>query len=571
MFIMLPAASLPKLSRFAPSGAARHRIALATTASLHLAALGIMLWSEADLWARTAFLLTWGFLNFFWLIILRRPLPSAALSLAMIVVLILLSRFKHETLFLTASFVDLMILDEDTVRFLLMIVPGLQASVVLAGALFVLVFAFGWWIDRYRVRTPISAAGGVSCIAALVWLSYAVPVDIDDKWVDNNYVSKFARSASVAITEYFTRGILESDAAVTERLRIGAGEACRPPKRAPHIVMILDESSFDMRLVPGVKVPEGYGRHFRSLDGKQRAFLAEGAGGPTWFTEFNVLTGLSSRSFGRFADFVTRFAAGNIERGLPHALARCGYRTFSLYPWLGNFLGARAFQASAGIGTFLDAKVLGSLNNEPDSFYFDAARRLIAEERHKGPMFVFVYTMANHFPWWYRYKPELAPDWRDLGNAPEIDEYLRRQSMSERDYREFRSRLEREFKGEPFLIVRFGDHQPIFAKHVIDPSLDGAGIAQRIAADDRRFFKTYYAIDAINFRPASLASAADPLDAPHLPLVVLEAAGLPLEATFAEQKKIFQRCNGLFHRCNNGAEARRFNRLLIDAGLIKNL
>ena len=50
-----------------------------------------------------------------------------------------------------------------------------------------------------------------------------------------------------------------------------------------------------------------------------------------------------------------------------------------------------------------------------------------------------------------------------------------------------------------------------------------------------------------------------------------EAAGLPLDPSFAEQKNILQRCNGLFFACNGGAEARRFNRLLIDAGLIKRL
>ena len=58
---------------------------------------------------------------------------------------------------------------------------------------------------------------------------------------------------------------------------------------------------------------------------------------------------------------------------------------------------------------------------------------------------------------------------------------------------------------------------------------------------------------------------------PYLPLVILEAAGVPLDASFAEQKRIFQRCNGLFYLCANGAEARRFNRLLIDAGMIKRL
>ena len=38
-----------------------------------------------------------------------------------------------------------------------------------------------------------------------------------------------------------------------------------------------------------------------------------------------------------------------------------------------------------------------------------------------------------------------------------------------------------------------------------------------------------------------------------------------------EQKKIFERCKGLFYGCDAGAQARRFNRLLIDAGLIKGL
>jgi hypothetical protein len=53
--------------------------------------------------------------------------------------------------------------------------------------------------------------------------------------------------------------------------------------------------------------------------------------------------------------------------------------------------------------------------------------------------------------------------------------------------------------------------------------------------------------------------------------VLQEAAGLPLDPTFVEQKKILQRCKGLFYSCAAGAEARRFNRLLIDAGLIKGL
>ena len=113
---------------------------------------------------------------------------------------------------------------------------------------------------------------------------------------------------------------MESDAAATERLKVPLLDSCHPKGVRPNIIMIHDESSFDIREAEGVKVPQGYGSHFKSFDGKERTFLAESNGGPSWFTEYNVLAGLSSRSFGRFAYFVTRIASGRVERGLPLAL-----------------------------------------------------------------------------------------------------------------------------------------------------------------------------------------------------------------------------------------------------------
>ena len=141
--------------------------------------------------------------------------------------------------------------------------------------------------------------------------------------------------------------------------------------------------------------------------------------------------------------------------------------------------------------------------------------------------------------------------------------------MSVHDYAQFKQRLAREFPDEQFFLVRFGDHQPLFAKQFMDPDLDQAAVARHILQRDPRYFTTYYAIDGVNFRPVDLSSALETLDAPFLPLVVLEGAGVPLDPTFAEQKKILKRCSGLFYLCSGGAEARRFNRLLINAGMIQ--
>jgi hypothetical protein len=564
----MPPAVLDLKNRLA-SADRRHAGRCALLVAIHLAAFGIFLWSEDEPSAQAAFVLTWAALNFFWLVLLRRPLTSAALSLVLIVILIALSQFKHGTLMMTATFVDVMLIDAATFSFFLKVNPGLVEKLGLAVALALPVMVLLWRAEPFRARRSTALLGLLLSLAALAGLSLTVPTDREDEFYPHQYVSKFARSAAVAAVDLTNGGVLEADPATTDRLNLGTVAACPVGRKLPHIVMVFDESSFDVTMMPNVKVAANYRERFRSSDGQTRAFVVEGAGGPSWYTEYNVLTGLSVRSYGRFAESVTRLAAGRVKRGLPYALRQCGYSTYSLYSWFGAFAGARGFQTSTGIEHFLDAKQLHVGPADTDIFFYDQAARVIAQDHDRGPVFVFVYLAANHFPWDYHYRPDLLPNWVNPGNPFEIDEYLRRQEMSARDYAQFKERLGREFPDQQFLLVRFGDHQPLFAKRFINPTLDQAEVAARILRRDPRYFTTYYAAEGVNFRPVDLSSALDTLDAPYLPLVVLEGAGVPLDASFVEQKKILKRCRGLFYLCAGGAEARRFNRLLIDAGLIQ--
>jgi hypothetical protein len=551
--------------------AGRDGLRLAFIATLHLCALVTMAFTEDDIVARLAFLLTWGILNFFWLCLTRRPLVSAALSLAFVAVLILVSRLKYDIIWMTANFLDVMIIDKDTISFLLSIMPGLARNIVLSLALALPVMVVLWRFDAFRVRAPTALIGLSACVVALTALSIADPQEDWETFLGGGYVSKFARSAVTELSELMRHGYLESDTTVTDRLRLLPDATCAPAAKPPHILLVHDESSFDIRSAPGIKVPPGYGSHFLSFDGKVRHFVVEGAGGPSWYTEYNVLAGLSARSFGKFAYYVTRIAAGRVERGLPTALRRCGYHTLSIYPALGAFMSARSFQASTGVQKFFDQNALGTNRVEPDQFYYDAARRMIERERGGGPLFIFVYLAQNHYPWSYRWRPDLLPEWKDLGNTPPVDEYLRRQALSARDYDAFLDHLKQDFPDDSFLLVRYGDHQPDFASFILEPSLDEAAIAQRLSSFDPRYFTTYYAIDPINYKPLNMSSAIDTIEGPYLPLIIQQLAGLPLDASFAEQRKIFERCKGTFYACADGAEARRFNRLLIDAGLIKGL
>src|SRR6266480_2468971 len=544
---------------------------LLAVAAPHLAALVVMFQTETDFGARTGFLLSWGILNFFWIALLRRPALSGALSLTLVAVLILLSRLKHDIVQMTANFVDLMVIDRDTAAFLFSIFPNLRWSVIGAALLIIPLMYALWSLDPFRIRRLPALAGKLACLAALVGYSLTWPDEAWRGYYDDGYLSKFARSGVTAVSDFINYGFMEADAVAVERLKVPLVDSCHATGRRPHIIMIHDESSFDIRQAPAIKVPPDYGSHFKSFDGKERKFLAESNGGPSWFTEYNVLAGLSSRSFGRFSYFVTRIASGRVERGLPLALRRCSYDTISLYPAFGAFMSARSFQTTTGIQHFYDAHDLGARDVEPDGFFYDKALKLIAEQPANTPLFTFVYLAANHFPWETKFRPDLLPAWSKPGNAPIVDEYLRRQTMSADDYAGFIASLKKKFPAQPFLIVRYGDHQPEFSSNLLDPGLDEAGLARKFDSYDPRYFTTYYAIDSVNFQPVKSPAVMDTVDAPYLPLVVQEAAGIPLDPSFEEQKNIMLRCKGVFYACKDGAEARRFNRLLIEAGFIKNL
>jgi hypothetical protein len=559
-----------------PSGATRlvaryGIIPVVTFGLLQLAALALMAWYEASLYSMLVFVLTWGVLNFFWLVLLRRATIAAALSLVMVITLITFSEFKFGVLWIQVSFVDLMVIETDTAKYLLQIYPWLGWSVAAGAAVLLPLLLATWWFDPLRMRLRHALVGFVGCFASLIAVASAVDLNDIEAYHGDSHVSYFARSGVKSVSELMTHGMLESEATLPERLKPAADTACNPSPKPPHIILVHDESSFDIRSAPGIKVPPKYGEHFKSFDGKERFFLVEGVGGPSWYAEYSVMTGLSARSFGRFSYFVLGIASGRVHRSLPNALRNCGYRTHTLFPALGAFMNSRSFQTNVGVQKFRDQSDLGANELEPDKFFYDKALGMLESERGQGPSFFYIYLVANHFPWYVRWRPDLMPQWQDLQNPPLVDEYLRRQAMSEMDYNEFVAALKERFPGESFLLVRYGDHQPDFSTRLLEPGLDRAAVAQRVMTFDPKYYTTYYAIDAINFQPADVSSAVDTLDGPYLPLVILEAAGLPLDPSFVEQKKILRRCNGIFYACNGGAEARRFNRLLIDAGLIKQL
>ena len=359
-------------------------VQLAVILIIHFAALVVMAATEVAVLPKVLFLLSWGILNFFWLMVSRRPGVSAALSLAMIVVLILVSRLKHDILMLTANFIDVMIIDTDTVSFLLGLYPGLRRNLLIAACVALPLMVWCWRMDPYRIRIRMAAAGAGACLAGLTALCFANPIAEHEAFFGDSYVSKFMRSGVGAVSELLTHGLLESDPVVTGALHAPAAAGCRAPAKRPHIIMVLDESSFDISTVAGVNVPPGYRDHFKSVRRQAAVIRGRGHRRPDLVHRIQC----ADRPVGALVRSLRLFR--HPHRGRP-GRARPAERAAALRLQDLHALSGRGrvperaqLPATTGIQRFLDAHDMAATGAEPDRFYYDKASRLIAHE-HASP------------------------------------------------------------------------------------------------------------------------------------------------------------------------------------------
>jgi hypothetical protein len=241
-----------------------------------------------------------------------------------------------------------------------------------------------------------------------------------------------------------------------------------------------------------------------------------------------------------------------------------------------SFLALGNFYQTIGLAEIQDSVSLKqSLPTERDRFYFDNALATMQQHfrQSEKPLFIYIETMTAHSPYNNPLFPQERLNVGDPGNAAEINEYLRRVSMDKEDGDYFLSELKRRFPEEPFLVIRFGDHQPRITRDLLRATLINsmgvitlkAGIG---ATDDvSKGFTTYYSLNAVNFEPPPLPSY-EILDVPFLQTIILDAAGLPLSEAQQERKRLMMVCEGLYFECKDSSEILTFHRRLINSGIV---
>ena len=426
-----------------------------------------------------------------------------------------------------------------------------------------------WQFDGTRIPRRISGGLFVLCVCLAIWSSYTKGERRNTLFYwDNLYVSSFYSSWSETLQTLWKGQLL--DALKSQPLPpFKIPPACDPAEKPPHIILIHQESVVPPSYFPEITYDRSLDPFFKSFDGKLHKLRVETYGGASWMTEFSVLSGVSTYSFGGMRTFVQSLMQGKIHDSVPQALARCGYHNSVFYPVPKGFVSNGRFYATIGMPEIFDYKAQGAKRfNERDRFYYTNA--LTNFEHHiaqsKGPLFTFIITSATHLPYTNKYDPDVDVPGGGPGTDPEMNEYLRRLGMAHRDYNEFRSALAKRFPKERFLIVQYGDHQPIATRTLLgfDKNLSAEDVK---LTPDSRGLLTYYSVDGINYDPPPLPGA-DVLEVPYLGSVMLQAARLPLSESYQERLRLLALCDGRYYTCSNSHEILAFHRRLMDSGLI---
>ena len=341
----------------------------------------------------------------------------------------------------------------------------------------------------------------------------------------------------------------------------------------PDIIVIQHESIFDPR-VYGLPVESTVEAFLSPKNGLHGTLNVDIFGGGSWQSEFSLLTGLSSASFGSNAYFLFKRGVGRFHSSLPNSLTALGYRTMLTSSCRRGFLNYDEFYRSIGIGErifsddFHPPFDLGRFETtHSDALFLEAALDVHIKSigRDAAPRFLYALTNFNHGPHNRRLAaPGHLESERAFAAASLPDacyaEYYARLAETAETWKRLKSELSACFPKRPMLIVHYGDHQPVMTRR-IETKL-------QLPIDARRQFRTFYAMETLNDCSDRLVSGRGPdLDIAFLGTVALQRAGLPLDEIFATRASLLEQCGDAYF-ASSSERKRRFHRTLVDLGMI---
>lgn len=506
-----------------------------------------------------------------WMFLTRRLLLSLSIVAALIAMVVVAADVKRRYIEMVLHAYDIVfyLTSLSTLRFLWVDHRVYLVAIAVSFVATAMMAALLYKYDSTRVSRTLSGTMFVIFSALALWAANAKGERRNTLFYwDNLYLSSFYSSWSETL-ETLMRGQLLEALKSQQKPLFTIPATCTPEGKPPHILLIHQESVVPPSNFPQLGYDKSIDPFFKSFDGQLHKLRVETYGGASWLTEFSVLAGVSTYSFGGMRTFVQSLMQGKIRDTLPQALARCGYHNSVFYPVPKDFVSNGRFYTAVGMPEIFDFKAQGATRyNERDQFYYANVLRHLEKHLSESskPTFSFIITSATHLPYGYTYEPDVKVPGGAPGTDPEMHEYLRRLSMAKMDYDAFRAELQKRFPGERFLIVQYGDHQPVATRIYL--GFDKSYTAEDVKlAPESAGFLTYYVVDGVNYTPPAMPSV-DTLEVPYLGAVLLDAARLPLSESYTERLRLLGLCEGHYYTCTQKNEILSFHRRLIDSGLV---
>jgi phosphoglycerol transferase MdoB-like AlkP superfamily enzyme len=248
--------------------------------------------------------------------------------------------------------------------------------------------------------------------------------------------------------------------------------AIKTPKgmMAPDIVFVLAESTFDPNSMFELEKPFNntlFRADKHSVFGKLQVSTA---GGGTWKTEYETITGMISRVFGYLGEFTHYSLSSGLKTSFIKLLKSHGYSTQALYCLFDDFFGAKHAYRLYGFDSFMnmhDLKLRDYWRKFSDKVMLEKAIEHFPQDYSK-PFFSYVVLLENHWPHTCKNFTDATKFENSFKknadfeiNCP-LNEYLRRTRSTEEGYKKILQALKaREAKSKrPYILMIFGDHQP---------------------------------------------------------------------------------------------------------------
>ncbi|MCR5202097.1 MAG: LTA synthase family protein [Lachnospiraceae bacterium] len=233
---------------------------------------------------------------------------------------------------------------------------------------------------------------------------------------------------------------------------------------APNIIVVMNESFSDLKVLGNVKTDKKYNTTYESIEDNAIKGYVESSvyGGYTSISEFEFLSGMSGHYISGnpylqyikdyIPNFVTRIKENEEYNEVVaiHPYKSSGYNRERVYPLLG-------FDKFYDIHSFEDAELVRD-KYVSDRACYEKIEELYEKKDKDEKLCVFNVTMQNHNPYTIDYVFDDPVKLKNMEGEDEAEQYLSLIRESDKAFKELIDYFKEQ--EEPTLIVMFGDHQP---------------------------------------------------------------------------------------------------------------